>query len=91
MDHFKANPVDASNLEFRFSLKQISGSGFETEWRVWESLTSRLADYGIGSLKQVARDAMSRRQFGFRRPSKTDPCPPAFAALPVHGLRFQFI
>jgi len=59
--HFEANPADLSNPEFRFSQSQIADLGFKSGWRAWEFLTTRLADYGLGGLEQVARDAAVRR------------------------------
>ncbi len=59
--HFEANPADLANPEFRFQRRQLAGLGFKSGWRAWEFLNTRLADYGLGGLEQVARESVGRR------------------------------
>ena len=59
--HFDSNAADLSNPEFQFKPSDLSKLGFNSGWRAWEFLSHRVADYGLGSLEQLAREAIRRR------------------------------
>ena len=68
MQWLERNPEAFDDPEFRFTAADLGmgGKGFFGDEGAYQFYRDRLSDYGLGSLEQIARDALGRKAAGGR-------------------------